>query len=216
MSAPRANKRPKQLTLHGDTRVDEFFWLRERENAEVLAYLERENRYTELQMAHTRELQDELYNEIRGRIQQDDSTAPYQDGDYWYYSRMVDGKQYPLYCRKKGLSAQEEVILDVNELALSGVEGQSYLSVAGVRVSPITSCWFLAKMMLVGESTPFTSKTFVPVTSSRTRLLMRRPTWFGQMTQNGVLFEAGPEHAADLPDASARTRHRPLVRRRGV
>ncbi|MBK7895396.1 MAG: S9 family peptidase [Anaerolineaceae bacterium] len=115
---PIAAIKPKELTLHGHTRVDNYFWLRERDNPEVIAYLDAENRYTEAMMAHTQPLQDELYAEMVGRIQETDSTAPVKKGDYFYYDRTEAGQQYKIHCRKHGsLDAPEEILLDENELA---------------------------------------------------------------------------------------------------
>ncbi len=115
---PIAAIKPKELTLHGHTRIDNYYWLRERENPEVLAYLEAENAYTEKMMAHTKPLQDELYAEMVGRIQETDSSAPVKKGEYYYYYRTEAGKQYKIHCRKHGsLEAPEEILLDENELA---------------------------------------------------------------------------------------------------
>jgi len=129
---PIAEKKPHELTIHGHTRVDEYFWLNDRENPEVIAYLNAENAYTKSVMADTDALQEKLYKEMRGRIKEDDTSVPYQDNGYWYYTRYEEGKEYPIHCRKKGsLDATEEVMLNVNELA----EGHDYISVAGLNVS---------------------------------------------------------------------------------
>ena len=130
---PIAAKHAKELEAHGDVRVDNYYWLRERENPEVMAYLEAENEYTEEVMAHTAALQDELYDEIVGRIQQDDDSVPYKKGDYFYYYRYEEGDEYPIYCRKKGsLDAPEEIMIDANEMA----EGHEFFTMWGVEVSP--------------------------------------------------------------------------------
>lgn len=130
---PVAEKKPKELTIHGHTRVDNYYWLNERENPEVIAYLKDENAHTEVMMKDTKELQEKLFNEIVGRIKQDDSSVPYFDNGYYYYVRYEEGKEYPLYCRKKqSLEASEEIMLNVNELA----EGFDYFQVKGVSVSP--------------------------------------------------------------------------------
>jgi oligopeptidase B len=124
--------RPTELTTHGVTRVDDYYWLRERDNPEVIAYLEAENDYTEGAMAHTDELQAELFTEIKDRIKPDDSSVPYRDGDYFYYTRYEEGMEYPIYARKPGsLEATEEVMLDANELA----EGHDYFAVGGRQVT---------------------------------------------------------------------------------
>ena len=131
---PMAAARPHELETHGEVRVDEYYWLREREDPEVIAYLEAENEYLGGVMAHTEELQETLFEEIRGRIVEDDSSVPYRDGDYWYYTRYEEGKQYPIHCRRPADGdafggaadpAAEEVLVDVNEIA----EGKEYTSV---------------------------------------------------------------------------------------
>ncbi|HTL05553.1 MAG TPA: S9 family peptidase [Gemmatimonadales bacterium] len=129
---PLAPRHPHPLVLHGERLEDDYFWLRERENPEVIAYLEAENRYADALLAPTRALQDTLYREMLGRIQQTDQSAPYRDGAYWYYSRTEEGRQYAIYCRKHlALSAPEQVLLDLNRLA----EGQPYLAVGALEVS---------------------------------------------------------------------------------
>lgn len=135
--APRAKQVPHVLTgALGDERHDPYFWMRERENPEVIAYLEAENAYTESQTAHTAELRNELFEEIKGRIKQDDSSVPARKGEWYYYSRTEDGKQYPIHCRRAagpdGPTGDEVVLLDVNQLA----EGHEFFSVTGMRVSP--------------------------------------------------------------------------------
>ena len=133
MAAPAAEKRPHELTAHGDVRVDDYYWLRERDNPEVTAYLEAENDYTESVMAHTEPLQERLFEEIKGRIKQTDSTAPSRRGEYLYYTRYEDGKEYPIHCRRRGsMEAEEEVLLDVNALA----EGHEYYDVSSWAVNP--------------------------------------------------------------------------------
>jgi oligopeptidase B len=130
---PVAEQRPHVLTAHGQERIDEYYWLRERESTEVLDYLHAENAYLDAVMADTAGLQETLYEEIRGRIDEDESSAPYRDGGYWYYRRYETGLEYPIYARRKGsMAAPEEVLLDVNALA----EGQEFTSVRGVQVSP--------------------------------------------------------------------------------
>jgi oligopeptidase B len=133
--APVAEKKPHQLEQHGDVRLDDYYWLRERENPEVLAYLEAENAYTAAVMATTETLQAELYEELKNRIEPDDSTVPALDDGYYYYTRYEGELEYPIYCRRQGsLEAPEEIILDVNRVA----EGHDFCSVRGVAVSPDT------------------------------------------------------------------------------
>lgn len=129
---PVAKTVPTRLAKHGHERIDPYYWLKERENPEVIEYLKAENQYTEAVMAHAEELYAKLFEEIKGRIKQTDISAPFKKGDYFYYQRFEEGKEYPIYCRKKGnLDTTEEVMLDVNELA----KGHSFFSVGGQEVS---------------------------------------------------------------------------------
>ena len=129
---PVAKKVPHMQTLHGDKLGDEYFWLRERENPEVRKYLEAENVYTDEIMKPTEGLQKKLYDEMLGRIKETDLTVPYRDGAYFYYTRTEKGKQYSIFCRKKGsLDAAEEIYLDVNALA----EGERFMSVGQRRIT---------------------------------------------------------------------------------
>lgn len=131
---PVAERHDKTLVMHGHERVDPYYWLNERENPEVIAYLEAENAYTEAKTAHLDGLQQELFEEIKGRIKQDDSSVPYFNDGYWYYTRFEEGKDYPFYCRKQGsLDAPEQVMLDVNAMAEEA--GTEYFQVSGRAVS---------------------------------------------------------------------------------
>ncbi|MFQ5690623.1 MAG: S9 family peptidase [Gemmatimonadota bacterium] len=131
--APEAPRRPEALTAHGHTRLDDYSWLRDLEDPQVRAHLERENAYCDVVMAHTGELQARLFREIRDRIPQTDSTVPAQEGEYFYYTRYEEGRQYPIYARRRGSpDAEEQIILDVNERAV----GHDFLSVSGLSVSP--------------------------------------------------------------------------------
>jgi oligopeptidase B len=132
LEPPRANVVQKNLEIHGDVRIDNYYWLNERENPEVIAYLEAENEYTEAMMAHTKDLENLLFEEIKGRIKQTDESVPYKLDDYYYYTRYEDGKEYPIHCRKKGsLDGDEEIMLDVNVMA----DGYEYFWVRGLKVS---------------------------------------------------------------------------------
>ena len=132
MKPPAAKKEPRELTLHGNTRIDNYYWLSQRENPEVIRYLEEENAYTKAMMSHTDTFQEKLFKEIVGRIKQTDMSVPYKENGYFYYTRYEEGKEYPIYCRKKGdLEAAEELLLDVNKIA----EGQSFCQVASLEVS---------------------------------------------------------------------------------
>ncbi|NIR52385.1 S9 family peptidase, partial [candidate division KSB1 bacterium] len=132
LTPPTAVVKPKKLEKHGHVRVDNYYWLKERDNPKVIEYLEAENEYTEGVMAHTKELQEKLFEEIKGRIKQDDSSVPYKLDDYYYYTRFEEGKEYPIYCRKKEtLQAPEEIMLDGNKMA----EGHEFFSVRSAAVS---------------------------------------------------------------------------------
>jgi oligopeptidase B len=129
---PVARKVPKTTEVNGRKLVDNYFWLRDKKNPEVKAYLEAENAYTNAVMKPTEAFQKRLYDEMLGRIKETDVDVPYKQGDYFYYSRTEAGKQYQIRCRKKGsLDAPEEVVLDVNELA----KGQSFMALGAFAVS---------------------------------------------------------------------------------
>jgi oligopeptidase B len=130
---PVAKKVAHETKIHGDTRADDYFWLRDKKDPEVIKYLEAENAYTAAVMKPTEPLQEKLYKEMLGRIKQTDLSVPTRDRGYFYYSRTVEGKQYPILCRKKGsLDADEEVMLDGNELA----RGEKFFSIGATEVSP--------------------------------------------------------------------------------
>lgn len=129
---PIAKKIPKVNEINGRKLVDNYFWLREKKNPEVKAYLEAENAYTDVVMKPTEPLQKKLYDEMLSRIKETDVDVPYTDGGYFYYSRTEAGKQYQIRCRKKGsLDAPEEILLDLNEMA----KGQHFMAVAAYEVS---------------------------------------------------------------------------------
>ena len=132
MNPPSAEKIKKELIEHGNVRTDNYFWLNHIDNPKVLEYLIAENNYTDEILKHTEAIQEKLYNEIIGRIKQDDVSVPYKDNGYFYYTRYEDGKEYAVYCRKKGtMEAAEEILINVNEMA----EGQKFLNVTGLSVS---------------------------------------------------------------------------------
>ncbi|GJL62339.1 MAG: oligopeptidase B [Nitrospirales bacterium] len=115
---PKAKKVPFELKAHGQLRVDEYYWLRERENPDVLEYLTAENEYADKVMAHTKSLEDTLFQEITGRIKQTDLSVPFKHGDYYYYVRYESEREYGIYCRKyQSLEHPEEIMLDANVLA---------------------------------------------------------------------------------------------------
>ena len=144
VAIPKAKKEPKELSIHGDTRVDNYFWMRlsdeqknmatpDAQTQDVLDYLNAENDYKEKAMKHTEELQEKLYNEIVGRIKKDDSSVPYDDNGYSYYTRFEEGADYALFCRKKlEEGAEEEIMLNGPEIA----KGLSYLGIGRQSVSP--------------------------------------------------------------------------------
>jgi len=130
---PLAPKIPKDVTVHGDKRIDDYFWLRDRENPAVIDYLKAEDRYMENVMAPTKPLQDTLYAEMLGRIKETDSSAAHPDGAWLYYSRSEQGKQYRIYCRKprQGDSGAEQVLVDLNELG----KGDKFIGIGAYEVS---------------------------------------------------------------------------------
>ena len=129
---PMAAIRPHKMTMYGHIRIDNYYWLNERENPEVLAYLEAENQYADACLKHTEPLQEQLFKEITGRIKQDDNSVPIKIRDYYHYTRYEEGKEYPIYCRKKhSLEAPEEILLDGNVLA----EGHAFFEIGEVSLS---------------------------------------------------------------------------------
>ena len=129
---PVAKKKTQITKIHGDTLADDYFWLREKSNPEVIDYLKAENVYTDALMKPTETLQETLYNEMLGRIKETDLSVPYPKDGYLYYNRTEQGKQYPIYCRKKGsVQGKEEVLLDLNEMA----QGKKFFSLDEYQVS---------------------------------------------------------------------------------
>jgi oligopeptidase B len=130
---PDASPRDKELSIHGDTRIDPYYWFNDREDPEVIQYLNDENSYTKAVLDSTEKMQKQLFEEMKGRIKEDDSSVPYFLNDYWYVRRYEKGKDYPIFTRKyKTLDAREEILLDVNELA----KDLAYCQVSGLNVSP--------------------------------------------------------------------------------
>jgi len=129
---PLASRRPRVFELHGERFEDPYYWLRDRDDPAVRAYLEAENAYADQVLAPTRSLQESLYQEMLGRIKQTDVSVPYRDGGHWYYVRTEEGKQYPIYCRKRGtLEAPEELLLDLNVMAV----GHPFMALGALAVS---------------------------------------------------------------------------------
>ncbi|MEO6668172.1 MAG: S9 family peptidase [Ferruginibacter sp.] len=137
VKAPVAAKKPKELSAHGDTRVDNYYWMNDffkkgADSAKAVHFLEAENKYYDSMMEGTRLFQEKLYSEMKARIKEKDESVPVFKNGYFYYSRQVEGKDYYLYCRKKGnLNAREEILLDANAMA----EGQNYFAASGFAVS---------------------------------------------------------------------------------
>ncbi|MEA1882727.1 MAG: S9 family peptidase [Candidatus Marinimicrobia bacterium] len=141
---PDAAKKPHEMTIHQDTRIDDYYWMRltdEQKSAkekdshtqEVVDYIDAENDYTESRLKHTKKFQNDLFDEIVGRIKKDDESVPYLDNGYYYYTRYEKGKEYAIHCRKKeSLDGEEEILLDENILA----KGHDYFAVGGMNVSP--------------------------------------------------------------------------------
>ena len=133
ISPPKAKKQPKELRIHDDVRIDDYYWLNERENPEVLKYLNEENAYTKVKLKHTEAFQKKLFEEMKGRIKEDDSSVPYKLNGYWYYTRFEKGQDYPIYIRKKELdSPEEEILFDCNELA----KDYTYFKLGSIAISP--------------------------------------------------------------------------------
>ena len=133
MIAPKAKKIENILEIHGDKRIDNYFWMNDRENPEIIKYLEEENAYEEAMMKETQTFQEELYEEMKARYKKDDESIPYFFNEYWYIVRYEEGKEYPIFCRRfQTMENPEEIILDVNILA----GGQEFFEVANVAVSP--------------------------------------------------------------------------------
>lgn len=132
ITPPVAAIKPKTLEKHADIRTDNYYWLNERENPEVIDYLNKENAYYNAMTAGQKEFQKELFEEMKGRIKEDDSSVPYFYNGYYYITRFEKGKDYPIYARKKGsLEAKEEILFDCNEMA----KGHSYFQLGGLNIS---------------------------------------------------------------------------------
>ncbi len=137
VAAPIADKKATELVAHGDTRVDNYYWMNDYfkkgpDSARVVAYLEAENAYLDTMLSGVKDLREKLFTELKARIKEKDESAPYKDNGYWYYRRFEEGKQYPIYCRKKeSLTATEEIIHDANVAA----QGKDYYQASGIAVS---------------------------------------------------------------------------------
>ena len=133
IAAPVAKILPKQLKKHNEVRIDNYYWLNDRENPEVIDYLNQENAYYDAMTAHTKDFQKSLFEEMKGRIKEDDQSVPYLYNGYYYITRYEKGQDYPIYSRKKGsLEAKEEILFDCNVLA----KGHTFFQLGGLSVSP--------------------------------------------------------------------------------
>jgi len=132
VAAPIVQRMPKEMTIHGHQRIDDYYWLNERENPKVIDYLNAENDYYKNLTAHTEQFQQDLFEEMKGRIKEDDESVPYKKNGYYYITRYETGKQYPIYARKKeSLNAEESILIDVNKMA----EGHDYYALTGLNVN---------------------------------------------------------------------------------
>jgi oligopeptidase B len=187
---PLARKVPHVTRIHGETRVDDYFWLREKKKPEVLAHLQAENAYTKAMTGHLEPLQEKLYREALSRIQQTDQDVPVRERGYWYYSRTEKGKQYPLQCRKKGsLDAPEEVMLDGNALA----RGHKFFALGATQVSDDGG------RLAYSTDTHAFREFFLSVKDLQTGKLLedrrRKATSFAWAADNKTLFYVAEDHA---------------------
>jgi len=133
---PIAKLIPKELVAHNDVRIDNYFWLNDRENPVVIDYLEQENTYCDNMLKHTKQFQNDLFEEMKSRIKEDDQSVPYKFNGYWYIVKFETGKNYPIYLRRKvSLDAPDELLFDCNKMA----EGESYFKLSGISISPDNS-----------------------------------------------------------------------------
>lgn len=133
--APVAKKVPHAMTIHGDTRIDDYYWMRddERQDPEILQHLEQENQYAEAVLKHTEASQEQLFEEIKGRIAKDDHSVPVRKGSYYYSNEVTGDNEYPVHLRENDfLGTDKQVILDVNELA----KDHEFFSIGGLTISP--------------------------------------------------------------------------------
>lgn len=169
---PVAEKRDTALTSHGHTRIDPYYWMNDREDPDVISYLEAENEYLEAKLEHTQPLQEQLFREMRRRIKEDDQSAPFYDNGYYYYTRYEEGDEYPIYCRRKeSVDAPEEVMLDVNELA----EPHSFYSVGSYDIS-LDNRWMAFTVDTVGR---------------RQYTIMVKDLGTGEISETGISYAGG-------------------------
>ncbi|WP_298534022.1 S9 family peptidase [uncultured Algibacter sp.] len=136
IQAPVAKKEVKELSIHNDTRIDNYYWLNDRDNTEVIDHLNAENLFTKHSLKHTETFQKDLFDEMKGRIKKDDSSVPYKLNGYWYITKYESGKDYPIYLRRKEfIDAKDEVLFDCNEMA----KEYAYFNLGGISISPDNS-----------------------------------------------------------------------------
>ena len=132
LTAPTVQKIPKEIVTHNHTRIDDYYWLNEPKNPDVIAYLNEENEYLDKIMSTLKPLKETLFEEMKGRIKEQDESVPVKDGEYFYYVKYVEGGEYPIYCRKKeNLEADVEILLDGNEMG----KGKKYFSIGGYEIT---------------------------------------------------------------------------------
>jgi oligopeptidase B len=132
LTAPTVQKKPKEIVTHNHTRIDDYYWLNEPKNPDVIAYLNEENEYLDKIMSTLKPLKETLFEEMKGRIKEQDESVPVKDGEYFYYVKYVEGGEYPIYCRKKeNLEADVEILLDGNEMG----KGKKYFSIGGYEIT---------------------------------------------------------------------------------
>ncbi len=147
---PVAKIVPHSMTVHGDTRIDNYFWLRDRQDPDTIAYLEAENAYTKEKLQHTEALQATLYAEMLGRIQQTDLSVPVKRDEYFYYTRTEEGKQYAIHCRKKGAGPRRSPA----RLQPSSPKDTSISAWERSSPAPTTACWPIRWILKATKSTP--------------------------------------------------------------
>ena len=214
VNPPLAAVRPTTLEQHGHVRVDPYYWLRERDNPEVLAYLREENAHALGVMAHRSKFEDDLFEEMKGRIRQTDSSVPAKYDDYYYYTRYEEGGEYPVYCRKwKTAGAREEVILDVNTLA----EGHEFFAIGETAMSAnhtllAYSCDTQGRRLYTIQ---FRNVITGEALDDRLEHVTGNMAW---ANDNQTIFygKQDPGHPAPLPGVSAYAGQPPVFRRAGV
>ena len=176
-------KRPHKLTLHGHTRIDEYYWLRDdtRSDSKMLAYLEEENAHFDKVMEPLLGLQQAMYKEMTARLDPDESSVPYLRDGYWYYSRYEADSEYAIHARRKGsMDAEEEILLDGNQRA----QGVIFTACKGWRSAMITAGWQLPKTLAADGSMRFEFSILKTLIFCRSKLATHLIQWPGLQTDN--------------------------------